>query len=110
NGQYVTSAIEQAATAEGSTVIIFSHDFSGKEIAPRLAARLKAGLVAGAVDNPVVSGDTLSVKKNVFSGKAIANYQIHSPKKIISLLPNSFPVELKDSAAEVVDFAVNLDS
>ncbi|MDQ3048960.1 MAG: electron transfer flavoprotein subunit alpha/FixB family protein [Bacteroidota bacterium] len=110
NGQYLTAAIEQVAAAEGSNVFIFSYDFTGKEIAPRLAAKLKAGMVAGAVDNPVISGDSFSVKKNVFSGKATAVYSIHSTKKVISLLPNSFPVELKEGSAEVVDFPVNLDS
>jgi electron transfer flavoprotein alpha subunit len=110
DGMYLTAAIEQAATAENATVIIFSHDFTGKEIAPRLAAKLKAGIVAGAVDNPTISGDALTVKKNVFSGKATAVYAINSAKKIISLLPNSFPVELTDGTAEVVDFAVNLDA
>ncbi|MFL5766125.1 MAG: electron transfer flavoprotein subunit alpha/FixB family protein [Bacteroidia bacterium] len=110
NGQYLTAAIEQAATAENSSVIIFAHDFIGKEVAPRLAARLKAGIVAGAVDNPTISGDKISVKKNVFSGKAVAEYVISSPKKIISLLPNSFAVELKDGSAEISDFAVNLDA
>ncbi len=110
NGQYLTAAIEQAATAENATVVIFSMDFTGKEIAPRIAARLKAGIVAGAVDNPVITADSFSVKKNVFSGKATANCVIHSAKKVISLLPNSFPVELKDNTAEVVDFAVNLDT
>ena len=109
DGQYLTAAIEQAASAEGATVIIFSHDFTGKEVAPRLAAKLKAGIVAGAVDNPAISGDSFSVKKNVFSGKATAMYAIHSDKKIISLLPNSFPVSLGEGTAEVVDFAVNLD-
>lgn len=109
DGQYLTAAIQQAAVAEGATVIIFAHDFTGKEVAPRLAAKLKAGIVAGAVDNPGISGDSFTVKKNVFSGKAIATYALHSEKKIISLLPNSFPVELKDNAAEIVDFAVNLD-
>lgn len=110
DGQCLTAAIEQAAIAEGSIVIVFSHDFTGKEIAPRLAAKLKAGIVAGAVDNPIISGDSFTVKKNVFSGKATAMYAIHSAKKIISLLPNSFPVQLKEGTAEVVDFAVNLDS
>ena len=111
NGQYLTLAIEQAVTAENATVIIFPFDFTGKEVAPRLAAKLKAGIVAGAVDNPVISGETFSVKKNVFSGKATAVYVIHSTKKIISLLPNSFPIELKENGApEIVDFAVNLDS
>lgn len=110
NGQYLAAAIEQAAAAENADVIIFSHDFTGKEVAPRIAAKLKAGIVAGAVDNPVISGTSFQVKKNVFSGKATAVYNINSAKKIISLLPNSFAVELKDGAAEVVDFAVNLDA
>jgi electron transfer flavoprotein alpha subunit len=110
NGQYLTAAIEQAATAENANVIIFSSDFTGKEVAPRLAAKLKAGIVAGAVGDPVISGNSFSVKKNVFSGKATAMYTIHSDKKIISLLPNSFPVTLGDGTAEVSDFAVNLDS
>jgi len=110
DGMYLTAAIEQAATAENASIIIFSHDFTGKEIAPRLAAKLKAGIVAGAVDNPVISGASFAVKKNVFSGKATALYAINSDKKIISLLPNSFQVELKEGSAEVADFAVNLDA
>ncbi len=110
DGQCLAAALEQVASNEGASIIIFSHDFTGKEIAPRLAAKLKAGIVAGAVDNPVISGDLFTVKKNVFSGKAIATYSIHSAKKIISLLPNSFPVELNQGTAEVVDFAVNLDA
>jgi electron transfer flavoprotein alpha subunit len=107
---YLTIAIEQAASAEGASVIIFSHDFTGKSIAPRLAAKLKAGMVAGAVDNPTISGDSFTVKKNVFSGKATALYSINSAKKVISLLPSSFPIELTGGSAEVADFAVNLDS
>lgn len=110
NGQYLTAAIEQAAAAENSTVIIFSSDFTGKEVAPRLAAKLKAGIVAGAVGDPTVSGDSFTVKKNVFSGKATAIYSIHSAKKIVSLLPNSFPVTLTENTAEVLDFNVNLDN
>jgi electron transfer flavoprotein alpha subunit len=110
NGQYLAAAIEQVATAENASVIIFSHDFTGKEVAPRIAAKYKAGIVAGAVGNPVISGDSFTVKKNVFSGKATAMYAIHSAKKIISLLPNSFPVELKEGTAEISDFPVNLDS
>ncbi len=110
DGQYLTAAIEQVVSAEGATIIIFAHDFTGKEVAPRLAAKLKAGIVAGAVDNPTISGDSFTVKKNVFSGKAVATYSITSAKKIISLLPNSFPIELNGSAVEATDFAANLDT
>ncbi|MHB8260271.1 MAG: electron transfer flavoprotein subunit alpha/FixB family protein [Bacteroidia bacterium] len=106
---YLSAAIEQAVKAEGAKVIITSFDVTGKSLAPRLSAKLKAGLVAGAVDYPVVNGNTLEVKKNVFSGKATAIYSINSDIKIISLLPNSFPVKLTDNKAEVADFAVDLN-
>jgi len=104
----ITSAVEQAAKAEGAKVIVFAFDITGKAVAPRLAAKLKAGLVAGAVDYPSLNGSSLDVKKNVFSGKATAVYTIHSDVKVISLLPNSFPVSLGANAATVADFAVEL--
>jgi electron transfer flavoprotein alpha subunit len=104
----ICAAVEQAAKAEGSKVIIFAFDIIGKAVAPRLSAKLKAGLVAGAVDYPAVNANTLEVKKNVFSGKATAIYTIHSDTKIISLLPNSFPVKLGDNSATVTDFNVDL--
>lgn len=104
----ISAAVEQAVKAEGAKIIIFSFDITGKAVAPRLSARLKAGLVAGAVDYPTVNGASLEVRKNVFSGKATAIYSINSDVKIISLLPNSFPVKLGDNAATVVDFSVDL--
>ncbi len=109
DSRLMTLAIEQAVNAESADVVIFSHDFTSKAVAPRLAARLKAGFVPAAVDYPVIEGTNFSVKKNVFSGKAVADYSILSAKKIIALLPNSFPVSLTEGNAEIVDFAVNLD-
>jgi len=106
----LAAAVEQAAKAENSKFIIFSFDLVGKAVAPRLAAKLKAGLVAGAVDYPTINGNTLDVKKNVFSGKATAVYTINSDIKIISLLPNSFPVKLGDNSATVSDFNVDLSN
>jgi electron transfer flavoprotein alpha subunit len=100
----LSATVEQIAKAEGAKIIIFSFDITGKAVAPRLSARLKAGLVAGAVDYPTINGNNLEVKKSVFSGKATALYSINSDIKIISLLPNSFPVKLGDNAATVVDF------
>src|ERR1700756_1287385 len=42
---FLSAAIEQAAKSENAKVIIFSHDITGKAVAPRVAAKLKAGLV-----------------------------------------------------------------
>lgn len=106
----ISAAVEQAAKAENAKIILFAFDMVGKAVAPRLSARLKAGLVAGAVDYPAVNGNALEVKKNVFSGKASAIYSINSDVKIISLLPNSFQVKLGENKASVADFNVDLSS
>jgi electron transfer flavoprotein alpha subunit len=104
----ISAMVEQAAKAENAKVIIFAFDVTGKACAPRLSAKLKAGLVAGATDYPQINGNTLEVKKNVFSGKASAVYAIHTDVKIISLLPNSFPVQSGANAATINDFSVDL--
>ena len=107
DAQVFTKIIADAATAIGATVIVFSNNFNGKAIAPRLSVRLKAGLVSGAVALP----DTTSgfvVKKNVFSGKAFANVAINTAVKIISLNPNSFSGATTSSMAEVIEFATTI--
>lgn len=106
----ISAMMEQAVKAESSKIVIFSFDVVGKAVAPRLSAKLKAGLVAGAVDYPTVNGNSLEVKKNVFSGKASALYAINSDIKIISLLPNSFPVKLGENKASVADFNADLSA
>src|SRR5690606_7438908 len=78
------AAMEQAVKAENAKVVVFSFDIVGKSVAPRLSAKLKAGLVAGAVDYPTISGSAFEVKKNVFSGKAVALCEISSEIKIVS--------------------------
>jgi electron transfer flavoprotein alpha subunit len=106
----ISAMVEQAAKSESSNVIIFAFDVTGKSVAPRLSGKLKAGLVAGAVDYPVVNGNAMEVRKNVFSGKATAVYSINSDIKIISLLPNSFQVNLADNTATAIDFNPDLSA
>ncbi len=99
-----TKVVAAAAEQENAVVIIFPHNFDGKAIAPRLSARLKAGLVAGAISYPDTSNGFV-VKKSVFSGKAFANVNITSDKKIISIIPNTFPVATGGTTATVEAFS-----
>jgi electron transfer flavoprotein alpha subunit len=89
-----------ATKATGVDNIVFSHDFQGKAIAPRLSVRLKAGLIAGAVSLPEADG---SVKVNVFSGKAFGFVKAHSAQRIISLLPNSIAPEESGTSCPVAE-------
>jgi electron transfer flavoprotein alpha subunit len=90
-------------------VVIFSNNIDGKAIAPRLAARLKAGLVAGAISLPDTANGFI-VKKNVFSGKAFANISLNSDIKIISLNTNSYPVTTTEGIAEIIAFNASVDA
>jgi electron transfer flavoprotein alpha subunit len=103
DAQVFTAIIAQAATTLNAQVVIFSHNFSGKAIAPRLSARLKAGVVTGAVALPNTTNGFV-VKKTVFSGKAFANVAIPTAVKIISLNPNSYTINMSEGTAEVVEF------
>jgi electron transfer flavoprotein alpha subunit len=106
DAQVYTQAIAAVAADSGATVIIFSNNTDGKAIAPRLSARLKAGLVSGAVALPDTSNGFV-VKKSVFSGKAFANISVSTPVKIISLNPNAYKTEATEGTAEVVTAAVS---
>jgi electron transfer flavoprotein alpha subunit len=93
-------ALATAAEKEGAKVIVCLQDVTGKAVAPRVAARLKAGMVAGAVSQPDLSKGFV-VKKNVFSGKAFAFVNITSDIKVINLMPNTFPVKKGEGTATV---------
>ena len=109
DAQAYTKAIADVATKTGAKVIVFSNNVDGKSIAPRLSARLKAGLVSGAVALPDTSKGFV-VKKNVFSGKAFANISLNTDVKIISLNPNAYQTIAGEGTAEVVDTDVTVDA
>lgn len=109
DGQLYTKTIATVASEIGATVIVFSQTHTGKSVASRVAARLKAGFVAGAASLPDTSNGFV-VRKTVFSGKAFANISINSPIKVIALNPNSFSVITTEGTATVNQLSNNVDS
>lgn len=102
DAQAHAKAVADVAQASGAGVIVCSFNVNGKAVAPRLSARLKAGLVAGAVALPVLEGG-FTVRKSVFSGKAFANIKVTSEIKVIAINPNSYQVVTGDGVAEVTE-------
>lgn len=100
NAKAYAKAMVAAAGNESANIIVGLHDVTGKAVMPRVAANLKAGMVAGAVALPVTDGG-FTVKKTVFSGKAFANVSINSEVKVITLMPNTFPVTAGEGSAAV---------
>lgn len=105
DAQVYAKIIADLAASSSATVVVFSNNFSGKAVAPRVAVRLKAGLVSGAVALPDTSSGFV-VKKNVFSGKAFALIALNTPVKVIALNPNSYSVKEGEGSAEVSPLSV----
>jgi electron transfer flavoprotein alpha subunit len=109
DAQLYTKVIAEAVASTGAKVVVFSNNLAGKAIAPRLSARLKAGLVSGAIALPDTTAGFV-VKKNVFSGKAFANISIATDVKIIALSPNSINIALTEGTAAVAELAATVDT
>ncbi len=101
-------ALIAAAEKEGAKVIVATHDVTGRAVAPRVAARLKAGMVAGAVSQPDMANGFV-IKKNVFAGKAFAFVNISSDVKVVTLMPNTFQVKKGEGNAVVEELAVSFE-
>jgi electron transfer flavoprotein alpha subunit len=108
NSKAYTKAVLTAAAQSGAKVIIATHDVSGKAVAPRVAAALKAGMVAGAISYPDLSKG-FTVKKSVFAGKAFAHVNINSDIKVITLTGNTFPIIKVEGTATIEALAVPFD-
>ncbi len=109
DSQATTHVLAQVAQQQGATVFVLSHTSTGKSIAGRLAVRLRAGLVSGVNGIAAVeSNGRLVVRKSVFSGKAMAEYAIISPVKVLSLMGNAVRAEAKGTpvSVEVLDVSV----
>ncbi|MEI6410239.1 MAG: electron transfer flavoprotein subunit alpha/FixB family protein [Bacteroidota bacterium] len=107
DSQAYAAAISDVAKQLNADIVVLSHSAAGKSIAGRLSVRLNAGLVSGVNALPSVSGDSLILSKSVFSGKAVANYEINSAVKVISLMGNAVRPEQTGAAVSVESVAAS---
>jgi electron transfer flavoprotein alpha subunit len=106
--QVFVKVIAEAVNATGAKVLVLAHNNTGRAIAARLSARLKAALVPAAVSLPDTSNGFV-VKKVVFSGKASANVSLNTDIKIISLNQNAFKIAAGEGTAEVVPLNISVE-
>jgi electron transfer flavoprotein alpha subunit len=89
---------------ENPGLVLLGHSAIGKDLAPRVAARLGAGLVSDCIKINADGGD-FSFVHPIYAGKAVATYKVNSAVKMATLRPNVFAIEEAEGAAGVVDFA-----
>ncbi len=109
DSQVYTQAIAGAAKELGAKVIVLSHSTTGKSLLGRIAARLDAGSVPGVNAVPTNDGG-FKVKKPVFSGKAIAEMEIKSDIKVLSLMGNAIQPDTVGDTVAVEALSVPLNA
>lgn len=110
--QAYASIIKKASEQVNADILVFSNTFSGKELAPSVAAKLKASYAGNVIELPTITKDGFSLKRSVFSGKAYAHTELSEEKKVIAINPNSFELRameqgqtilIKEFSADIAD-------
>ena len=109
NDQALSRLIAAAVEKANAEFVVLAQNQTGKAVGPRIAAKLNAGHISGAIDLPDTSNGFI-VKTNVYSGKAIAHVALHSDKKVISILPNSLAPQQNQKSGNIEDFNPDLGS
>jgi electron transfer flavoprotein alpha subunit len=106
----LTAALIEAIGQAQPDVLLFGGTSNGRDLAPRVAARLDAG-VASDVDRLEWADGKLKARRPVYSGKAFATVEVTGKPAIATTRPNAFPAESPgDGTAEVVNIAVDAAS
>src|SRR5690606_31713236 len=102
------AVIAEAAKQQGHPIVLVSNSFSGKGLAPRVAAKLNAAYADGAIALPELREGNLLVKKTAFSGKAFAIAELQAENKVISLNPNAYQVQENPVELSIESFTPSL--
>lgn len=98
-----TAALAQVVNDVQPAVLLLAGTSNGRDLAPRVAARVNAG-VASDVDRLEWTGGKLRARRPVYSGKAFATVEVSSTPAVATTRPNAFPAEeAGGGAAEVVN-------
>ncbi len=99
--------LAERAKQAGYRAIVFAASATGKDLAPRVAAKLGVA-VAGDLTDLKADGDCVVVTRPVYAGKALLKVKVVSQPAVLSLRPNVFtPVE-RPKAATTETVAVNV--
>ncbi|WP_164112797.1 MULTISPECIES: electron transfer flavoprotein subunit alpha/FixB family protein [Sphingobacterium] len=108
--QAYAAIIASAVQKENASVVILSNTFSGKGLAPRVAAKLSAGMVSGASAVPHIAGNSFEVQTSAFSNKAIATVSLQSAIKVLTVNPNAFAAKETGGTATIESYTPDFAS
>lgn len=96
-GEVYAQALLEALPSLKPQVILASASGSGKDILPRVAFKLKAGLATDCTDLKIENGK-LKARRPIFAGKALVDVTFTSDIQMASARPNSFMLKTPDAS------------
>lgn len=100
-------AVQKLAATVNSKAVILAATSQGKDLAPRIAAKLDVGLMVD-VTEVSVSGGKVAAKRPVFAGKGFVSLSASSDSVVVSLRPNVFPMTTAGGTAAVTQVSLGI--
>lgn len=104
-----TTALATIANEGGAKAVLMAATAMGRDLAPRLAARLKAGYSADIV-GITASPDGFTTKRPVYAGKGFLTLSCAGKPLVASLRPNVFAAQEVGGNAEIQARAIGIDA
>jgi electron transfer flavoprotein alpha subunit len=102
SSQAYAAALAGFAAEAKPKALFFAATAMGKDLAPRVAARLGAGLASDCVKVAAKDG-TLEYTRPIYAGKAFLTLRLKTAPQLATLRPNVFPLgETAEAAGETV--------
>ncbi len=106
NSEGYAKVLADAVTQLGADVVFLAATAMGRDLAPRLGARLNAGVATDCVAVSLEDGE-LKIIRPMYAGKVRTIIKLHSDIKIITIRPNVFIAEENPAAANAQDNTVD---
>lgn len=109
NSDGYTKVTHQAIESIQPELVLFAASSSGKDLAPRLSARLDSGLASDAVELSNEGGKIVATRP-MYAGKAYAKVSVQGAPALVSMRPNVVSPGAPDSSrsAEITTMDVQL--
>jgi electron transfer flavoprotein alpha subunit len=102
------TVIATVAAQRKADMVFLPASQMGKDLAPRVAVKLNAGLASDCVAVNVENGELIATRP-VYAGKALVDVRISTPVKVYTLRPNVFTATPGGGEAVVEQISVPVD-
>lgn len=105
-----TQALIQVIQDVEPDAVLFGHTAIGKDLAPRISARLQLGMISDCTNIELYGNDVVFIRP-IYAGKALQKKMVSEGTIIASIRPNNIAIEEPDfnQAVEPISFNVTIN-